>query len=142
MARFRELVYTGQVLVGVKKSLPGTFSNTVNIKPLIILLSFLLVISPVSVAYSALMSDNEQNQTSHCEQSTHDQDEMSCCQDDQCNNSCLTMQCNHFGKLSGLSEDDRIVSSFNSLFFTVSTLTQVLDKGSPNIPLRPPIVTL
>ena len=107
-------------------------------RQLIILLSLVLVISPVTEAYSALMSDSETTQTSHCDQLNQNVDEKSCCQNDQCNSNSLTMQCSH----AALSTDGGIVSSRNILSFSVTTLTQELDKGSPNIPHRPPIVTL
>jgi hypothetical protein len=111
-------------------------------RQLIILLSLVLVISPVTEAYSALMSDSETTQTSHCDQSKQNVVEKSCCQNDQCNSNSLTMQCSHAGNLSALSTDGRIVSSRITLSFSVTSLTQELDKGSPNIPHRPPIVTL
>jgi len=111
----------------------------VNIKKIIFLLSLLLVISPVSVAYSALMSDSETKQTSHCEQSSHEQESKSCCQDDQCNNHCQSMQCNHLSKLSALSVDTGIKSLQTALSYTAAILLYGPDNGLAKTPLRPPI---
>ncbi len=113
-----------------------------NIKKIIILLSLLLVISPVSVAYSSLMIDSETEQTSHCEQSEEKPSDKSCCEIDQCNNQCQSMQCNHFGKLSALSVDTGYKSFLDTFSYTSSYQADGPDEGLLNTPLRPPISTL
>jgi hypothetical protein len=114
----------------------------VNIKKIIILLSLLLVISPVSVAYSSLMADSESEQTSHCEQSEKKQLDKSCCQVDQCDNQCQSMQCNHFVKISALSPDAGYKSFLDLFSYTSSYQVTGPDEGLLNTPLRPPISTL
>jgi len=114
----------------------------VNIKKIIILLSLLLAISPVSVAYSAVMIDSETKQSSHCEQMEEKQSDKSCCQIDHCNNQCQSMQCNHFGKLSALSLDGAIKSFQDHFSYNLSYQSNGPDEGLLNTPLRPPISIL
>jgi len=111
-------------------------------KKIIILLSLLLVISPVSIAYSSLMIDSETKPASHCEQLEEKQSDESCCEIDQCNNQCQSMQCNHFGKLSALSLDTGYKSFLDLFSYTSSYQAYGPDEGMLNTPLRPPISTL
>ncbi len=106
------------------------------------MLSLLLVISPVSVAYSSFMIDSEAKQASHCDQLEEKQSDKSCCQIDQCNNQCQSMQCNHFGKLSALSVDAGYKSFLGLFSYTSSYQAYGPDEGLLNAPLRPPVSTL
>ena len=106
------------------------------------MLSFLLVISPVSVAYSSLMGDNETEQTSHCKQSSQQQSKKSCCQNDQCNdNQCMSMQCSSFVQ-QAMSAGTQHYALQISKSFIAEHLFYGPEKGPPNTLLRPPIEIL
>ena len=68
-----------------------------GLKRLIILLSMILVISPVSTAYASLLDNPGDNNAPHCKHSGKTQapakDMKSCCDNDQCGPSCRTMHC-------------------------------------------------
>jgi len=112
-----------------------------NIKRLVILLSLLLAIAPVTVAYSALLVDDEPQQSSHCMQTDqqHDQKKDSCCQDDQCGSHCLVMQCSQFSKLSVIPVS--VASASKNIVSSISPpAVQDLPAGGwSKTPLRPPI---
>jgi hypothetical protein len=71
-----------------------------GLKRLIIMLSMILVISPVSSAYASPadnVSNSTDKSTSHCKHGGKEQapaqDMKSCCDNDQCGPSCRTMHC-------------------------------------------------
>ena len=112
-----------------------------NIKRLVILLSLLLAIAPVTVAYSALLVDDAPQQSSHCMQTDqqHEQNNDSCCQDDQCGSHCLVMQCSQFSKLSVIPVS--VVSATKKIVSSISApgILDVPAGGWSKTPLRPPI---
>ena len=113
-----------------------------NTRTLIILLSFLLAIAPVTSAYSSLIfAETEASQTSHCDQAPV-QDTEPCCQNDQCNNNCLSLHCSHFGKLSALT-----YGQFETVSQIDSSVSLADPPGDPlkvclSTPFRPPITML
>ena len=120
---------------------------------LIILLSFLLVLSPVTSAFSMQVDHGrmehsremtlaEMDNASACMQTVQDQVDKSCCQDNQCNEHCQTMQCSNSGQLSALSINGSIESSFITLSQIHARLFHEPAMGISNTPLRPPIVYL
>ena len=115
----------------------------VILRRLIIVLSLLLAISPVSVAYSYLINDSEAEQSSHCDHSSQQQSMKSCCQNDQCNgNHCMSLQCSGFIHLQALSSGDLITAHHVRKLFTPAKLLYGPDNGPPNTLFRPPIYTL
>jgi len=120
---------------------------------LIILLSFLLVISPVTSAFAAQaghgrmehsnnMKFAEMSDAAGCMQAAQDQSDSSCCQDEQCNKHCKTMQCHNAGKLPALSIDDSIQFNHICLSQLHERLFSEPISVIPNTPLRPPKVYL
>ena len=106
-------------------------------------LSLLLVISPVSVAYSTLVVDSETEQSSHCDTPSQQQSKKSCCQDDQCNdNHCKSLQCHSIVQLQALSIPMQLASHIVSNLFAPALLLYGPDKDSANNLLRPPIYLL
>ena len=106
------------------------------------MLCLLLVISPVSVAYSSLLVDTETEQTSHCEQSSQQQSKKICCQNDLCSeNQCIDMQCSSFVQ-QAISAGSQIDSHPLGKSFMPANLLYGPDKSPPNTLLRPPIYTL
>ncbi|MEA1890469.1 MAG: hypothetical protein U9N50_11890 [Pseudomonadota bacterium] len=117
------------------------------------MLSFLLVLAPVTSAFSAQMGHDSMDQGStmrHFEMSdvsacTHvaqDQSKKSCCEDSQCDKHCQAMQCHTAGKLSAISVDGSIEPGFNILRQIHARLFHLPANGISNTPLRPPIVHL
>ena len=107
------------------------------------MLSLLLVISPVSVAYSSLMGDSESRQTSHCDQSSQQQSKKSCCQNDQCNdNHCMMLQCSSFVQQAMSAGDSDCTHSDSEIIHSLPHLFYGPDNGPPNTLLRPPIYIL
>ena len=113
------------------------------LRRLIIVLSFLLVFSPVSVAYSSLMGDSESGQVSHCDSSSQLQSKKSCCGDSQCNDDfCMTLQCGSFVQLSLLTAGGLIESHRDTKLFKPAIFLYGPDNGPPDTLLRPPIYIL
>ena len=112
-----------------------------NIKRLLILLSLLLAIAPVTVAYSALLVDDEPQQSSHCMQTDqqYEQSNDSCCQDEQCGSHCQVMQCSQFSKLSVIPVS--AVSASKNIVTSISApgIQDVPAGGWSKTPHRPPI---
>ena len=120
---------------------------------LIILLSFLLVISPVTSVFAAQaghghmehssnMKLAEMNDAAGCMQAVQDQTDKSCCQDEQCNKHCQTMQCHNAGKLPAISLDSSFETGFSILTQSHARLFHAPGNGISNTLLRPPIVHL
>ena len=117
------------------------------------MLSFLLVLAPVTSAYSAQMGHGSMDQgstTKHaamsdvsaCMHVAQDQSKKSCCEDSQCDKHCQTMQCHAAGKLSAISVDGSIEPGFNILSQIHARLFHAPANGISNTLLRPPIVHL
>ncbi len=128
------------------------YSKTMT-RRLIILISFLLVLSPVASAFSiqvdhgrmaqsSKMMLSEMDYTSACQQTAQDQVDESCCQDKQCNEHCQTMQCSNFGQLSTLSINGSIEPNFKTLSQIHARLFYEPASDPFNSPLRPPIASL
>lgn len=122
-------------------------------RPIIILLSFLLVFSPVASAFSAQMDHGsmqqsgkmahaEMDEMSDCLQVDQSPMDKSCCQDEQCDVNCQTTQCHSTGKLPVLSNGGNIGSGFIALSLIHARLFNEPVNIFYNTPLRPPIVNL
>jgi hypothetical protein len=115
-----------------------------NLKRLVILFSFLLVLAPASVAYSALLAEKEPQSGSHCMQADqqHEQQDKSCCDDAQCGPLCTMMHCSQFSKLSALHETLTALLQAELSNFSPPDLHNEPGGGWLGSLLRPPIHTI
>jgi len=122
------------------------------VRQIFILLSILLVISPVTSAFSADLGSGSMDHSDdarcqmdslpECAQAIQNQIENDCSHDRQCNSKCVSMYCSSVGKLSALSFED----SFEPGYITLSLMRSGLFKEPVTVfsdtPLRPPIMRL